>query len=68
MSQDAYVTISPHFRVPEGRLEDFKLLCRRFVDTVRSDDGCVRYSWGSMGMRRAAARTSSTLRRSSRTL
>ena len=49
MAPDAYVTISPHFRVPEGRLEDFKMLCQRFVDTVANDDGCVRYSWGFVG-------------------
>jgi quinol monooxygenase YgiN len=46
MTSDTCVTISPHFRVPDERLDGFTEVCRRFVEAVAADEGCVRYSWG----------------------
>jgi quinol monooxygenase YgiN len=38
-------TISPYFKVAEGRLDDFKALCVRFVEKTQTEPGALYYGF-----------------------
>jgi quinol monooxygenase YgiN len=39
------VSIHPYFKVHPGKLEDFKSLCRRFVERASSEQKCLYYEF-----------------------
>lgn len=43
--QDHCVTIAPYFKVQAGRLEAFKKMCGQFVETTRTEPGCLFYGF-----------------------
>jgi quinol monooxygenase YgiN len=50
-SKDSCVTIVPYFKVKDGKMNEFKDLCRRFVDKTKSESGCLYYGFGFNGNR-----------------
>ena len=44
-TQDTCCTIVPYFRVHSGKLEDFKVLCERFVAKTREEPKCLYYGF-----------------------
>lgn len=46
---DISVSIHPYFQVHEGRMDEFKGLCDRFVETTRSEQGCLFYGFSFDG-------------------
>ena len=44
-TQDTCCSIAPYFRVHEGRLEEFKSLCERFVARTREEPKCLYYGF-----------------------
>lgn len=48
-TQDRCCTIVPYFRVHEGRLEDFRGLCERFVETTSNEPKCLYYGFSFDG-------------------
>ena len=50
-TNDTCCTIVPYFKVREGQLESFKALCERFVETTRTEPGCLYYGFSFDGDR-----------------
>ena len=50
-TNDTCCTIVPYFNVREGQLESFKALCERFVETTRTEPGCLYYGFSFDGDR-----------------
>lgn len=48
-TQDKCVTISPYFRVHEGKMQQFKALCERFVEKSSTEKGCLYYGFSLDG-------------------
>lgn len=42
---DQYCTISPYFRVLDGKLDQFKALCVRFIEKTQTEPGCLYYGF-----------------------
>jgi quinol monooxygenase YgiN len=46
---DTCCTIVPYFKVPAGKLGDFKALCERFVEKTRSEPKALYYGFSFEG-------------------
>lgn len=46
---DTCCTIVPYFSVPEENLDDFKALCREFVEQTRREPACLYYGFSFHG-------------------
>jgi hypothetical protein len=46
---DRCCSIHPYFEVHEGKLDDFRALCERFVATTQPEDGCLFYGFSFDG-------------------
>lgn len=44
-TNDTCCTIVPYFKVQDGKMDVFKALCERFVETTRSEPGCLYYGF-----------------------
>ena len=44
-TNDTCCTIAPYFKVQDGKLDVFKELCERFVETTRGEPGCLYYGF-----------------------
>lgn len=48
-TQDKCCTIVPYFKVPSGRLDDFKALCERFMEKTQTESKCLYYGFSFDG-------------------
>ncbi len=48
-TQDKCCTIVPYFEVQSGKLEDFKVLCKRFVEKTNEEPKCLYYGFSFDG-------------------
>lgn len=48
-TKDTCCTIVPYFKVPEGRLDEFRQLCEEFVDKTQTEAGCLYYGFSFNG-------------------
>ncbi len=46
---DKCVTIVPYFNVPEGKMEQVKEYCEKFVEKTRSEPACLYYGFSFCG-------------------
>jgi quinol monooxygenase YgiN len=46
---DKCVTIHPYFRIHDGKLEQFKALCQRFIEKARTEAKCLYYGYSFDG-------------------
>ena len=44
-TQDMCVSIVPYFKVPSDKMEAFKRLCERFVESSKSEPKTIYYGW-----------------------
>jgi quinol monooxygenase YgiN len=44
-TQDHAVTIAPYFKIHSGKMAECRTLCERFVETSKSEQGCLYYGW-----------------------
>lgn len=49
VAKDSCVTIVPYFRVKDGKMNQFKDLCRRFVDKTKPESECLYYGFSFNG-------------------
>ena len=42
---DTCVTIVPYFKVHDGKLDEFKNGCAQFIETTKSEPGCLYYGF-----------------------
>lgn len=42
---DHCCTISPYFKVADGKLDEFKALCARFIEKTQTEPGCLYYGF-----------------------
>ena len=47
--QDRCCTIVPYFKVPDGRLDEFKKLCEQFVAKTKQEAKCLYYGFSFDG-------------------
>lgn len=45
MTQDACVALYPYFKVHSGKIEEFKALCKRFVEKTKTEPECLYYGF-----------------------
>jgi quinol monooxygenase YgiN len=50
-TNDTCCTIVPYFKVFDGKLDAFRALCERFVETTSSESGCLYYGFSFAGNR-----------------
>lgn len=48
-TQDRCCTIVPYFRVHEGQMERFREMCDQFVETAKTEPGCLYYGFSFNG-------------------
>jgi quinol monooxygenase YgiN len=48
-TNDSCVTIVPYFKVKDGKMNEFKDLCRRFVDKTKPEPLCLFYGFSFNG-------------------
>jgi len=48
-TQDKCVTIAPYFKVHDGKMQQFRALCERFVEKSSTETGCLYYGFSSNG-------------------
>ena len=48
-TQDKCCTIVPYFKVQDGKLDAFKLLCEQFVEKTRAEPKCLYYGFSFDG-------------------
>jgi hypothetical protein len=48
-TDDTCCTIAPYFNVHDGKLDAFRALCERFVDTTRTEEKCLYYGFSFAG-------------------
>jgi quinol monooxygenase YgiN len=48
-TQDSSVSIHPYFKVADGKMDAFKQLCARFVDTTATEATCHYYGFSFNG-------------------
>lgn len=46
---DSVCTLVPYFQVADGRLDQFKALCERFVERTAGESGCLFYGFSFNG-------------------
>jgi quinol monooxygenase YgiN len=47
--QDKCCSIAPYFKVRSGKLEPFRSLCERFMETTAKESGCLYYGFSFDG-------------------
>jgi len=50
-TNDSCVSIVPYFKVKEGKMNEFRDLCRRFVDKAQTEPLCLYYGFSFNGNR-----------------
>lgn len=45
MTHDTSVSFHPYFKIHSGKVDDFKALCKRFIDKTRTETGCLYYGF-----------------------
>ena len=45
MTQDQCVALYPYFKIHAGKLEEFKALCKRFVEKTKTEPACLYYAF-----------------------
>lgn len=48
-TEDTCCTIVPYFKVNDGRMDEFKALCERFVTRTATETGCLYYGFSFDG-------------------
>ena len=48
-TQDNCCTLVPYFQVHEGKIEDFKILCPKFVEKTLQEPKCLYYGFSFKG-------------------
>ena len=48
-TQDTGCTIVPYFQVQTGKLDEFKLLCEKFLEKTRQESNCQYYGFSFNG-------------------
>jgi quinol monooxygenase YgiN len=48
-TEDTCCTIVPYFKIHNGRIQEFKALCERFVERTKSEAGCLYYGFSFDG-------------------
>lgn len=48
-NRDTCCTLVPYFKVHEGKLEEFKASCEKFVEQTTSESKCVHYGFSFNG-------------------
>ena len=48
-SEDTCCTLVPYFRIHDGKLDEFKSLCARFIEKTRNDEKCLHYAFSFDG-------------------
>jgi quinol monooxygenase YgiN len=48
-SEDRCCTIAPYFKVHAGRMEAFRRIAERFVESTSTEPGCLYYGWSFHG-------------------
>lgn len=46
---DRAVSVHPYWRVPDGKMDQFKDLCQRFVSAVSKESKCIYYGFSFNG-------------------
>jgi quinol monooxygenase YgiN len=50
-ANDSCVSIVPYFKVKDGKMNEFKDLCRRFVEKTKTESQCLYYGYCFNGNR-----------------
>ncbi len=50
-ANDSCVSIVPYFKVKDGKMNEFRDLCRRFVDKTKPESQCLYYGFSFNGNR-----------------
>jgi quinol monooxygenase YgiN len=45
MTHDTSVSFHPYFKIHSGKVDDFKALCKRFIEKTRTETGCLYYGF-----------------------
>ncbi len=48
-TKDTCCTIVPYFKIANGKIEDFKALCERFVEKTNNETKCLYYGFSFNG-------------------
>jgi len=48
-SKDRNVSIHPYFKVADGKLDAFKVLCERFMEATKNEPKCLYYGFSFNG-------------------
>ncbi len=48
-TDDRCCTVVPYFKVHDGRMEDFRAVCERCVETTSTEPGCLYYGFSFAG-------------------
>ncbi|MDY7050085.1 MAG: antibiotic biosynthesis monooxygenase, partial [Microcystis panniformis WG22] len=46
---DTCCTLVPYFEVQEGKIDAFKKLSPKFIERVRTEEGCIHYAFSFSG-------------------
>jgi len=49
MTHDTSVSFHPYFKIHSGKADDFKALCKRFIEKTRTETGCLYYGFTFAG-------------------
>jgi quinol monooxygenase YgiN len=49
MTHDTSVSFHPYFKIHSGKVDDFKALCKRFIEKTRTETGCLYYGFTFSG-------------------
>ena len=49
VTQDSCCSLAPYFQVQEGKMEEFKLICDRFVEVASKEEKCLYYGFSFNG-------------------
>jgi quinol monooxygenase YgiN len=44
-TQDRCCTVAPYFRIHDGKLDDFRALCERFIEKTSAEPKCLYYGF-----------------------
>lgn len=44
-TQDTGCSIAPYFKIPEGKLDEFKSICDRFITQTKTEPKCLYYGF-----------------------
>ena len=48
-TQDRSVSIAPYFKIHEGKMQEVRSLCERFVEKTKTEPGCLYYGFSFSG-------------------